>query len=187
MINEIQNLNYLDKIFGDMILNLSELKREQIKNALSVRGADLNKIISENKKNVSIPIDLSDIIIIFEISNRNSLNNVSMIEKDDTITNYCSFNIKIIIYGNYSKTLSQILKAKFESEIIKQKMYESGIFLEKVLDINSVNEFINETVWIRNDINIEFSCRMSIKQSDKFNHFENINENSNIIKINKEE
>ena len=70
-----------------------------------------------------------------------------------------------------------------ESEVIRQNLFNEGINIEKVTSPVSLNEFKNETVWIRTDLSIEYSCRMSVQPVNELNEMDNISE----IKIIKEE
>lgn len=172
MIPNINNLQNLEKLFRKYLIKQSDLNSSQVINSLSIRGPELIKII--NAEFVS-PINLLECVLLFEISYNDTNNNVSMVEEDGTITLYNSYKINLISYGLYSKTLMSILKARFESSIVRYDLHTEGIYLENVSNIESINEFVNETLWERSDLSIEFSCRLSILQNSNPLEFENLN------------
>lgn len=163
MIKTIQELQEIDKILRNVIIQQSELQADRVLNALSIRGTDLEKQIQTDEY---ISIDLNNSMILFEVYSRNSENNMTMEEDDEnnSLTSYCSFMIKLIIYGNTSKMLAQKLKARFESQYIRNKLYDSGIHVDNVSEIETISEFINSTIWLRNDLSILFSCKLSVSQ-----------------------
>lgn len=171
MIKTISNIFELDKILRKYLISQSNLKPDVVVNALSVRGPDLELLISNN---TYFSPNLNDVVLIFENETNETTNNVSVDEEDATFTIYQSFRCKIVIYGNYSKTLALILKTRFESDTIRDKLFEEGINLENVSNPVSINEFKNETVWIRTDLNIEYSCRLNVQPIAETEQLENI-------------
>lgn len=180
MIKSISNIFELDKIIRKYLISQSELDPRKVINSLSVRGPELQVLV---EKNTYVSPDLNTTILIFENTNNDTNNNVSVPEEDGTFSIYQSFSCKIILYGNYSKTLGLILKSRMESEVIRQNLFDEGINIEKVTSPVSLNEFKNETVWIRTDLSIEYSCRMSVQPVNELNEMDNISK----IKIIKEE
>lgn len=172
MISNISNIQDLEKIFRKCLIEQSELNASQIINSLTVRGPELIKII--NNEFVS-PINNHECVLLFEISSNSSNNTVSMVEEDGTITLYNSCKIKLISYGLYSKILMRILKARFETSQLRYDLHEQGIYIENISNIESINEFINETLWERTDLDIEFAFKMTINQISNQLEFEKIN------------
>lgn len=178
MIKPISNIFELDKIIRKYLISQSELDSKKVINSLSVRGPDLEVLIG---KNTYFSPDLNTSILLFENENNDTNNNVAVPEEDGTFSIYQSFRCKVILYGNYSKTLGLILKSRMESEVIRQNLFDEGINIEKVTSPVSLNEFKNETVWIRTDLSIEYSCRMSVQPINELTEMDNISQ-INIIK-----
>lgn len=162
MINFIKEPLELDKIIRNVLIEQSELNSKRVLNALSVRGQNLSKFITENSY---MSYNLSDIVIIFEISsNQSSKSNVVMEEDDDTITDYSSFYVKILIYGNKSSYIANKLKSRLLSRKVIDNLQYEGIHVETVSNPEPMREWLNETLWIRNDITMEISCRESFEK-----------------------
>lgn len=159
MIIAVNDIFELDKILRNYLISQTGLDNKNVINALSVRGPELEVLISEH---TYFSPSLNDTILIFENESNDTNNNISMTEDINNISIYQSFKCKIIIYGNYSKTLALLLKARFESEVIRDSLFSDGINLEKISNPISINELKNETVWIRTDLAIEYSCRLLV-------------------------
>lgn len=182
MIKAIKEPLEIDKVIRNVLIKQSELSSSRVLNAASVRGQNLSKLIEED---TYTSLNLSDILIIFErVFNPNSKNNVVMEEEDDTITIYSSFYIKILIYGNDSPYIANKLRSRLLTRSVIDDLQESGVCVNNISNPEPMSEWLNETLWIRNDLTMEVSCRESFKKIDS--DYE-INELSGIIfKENKE-
>ena len=72
------------------------------------------------------------------------------------------------------------LKNRFESEIVRNNLLNEGIHIENIDNPSDYNEFINKTMWIRSNLNINLTCLYKIKNIDSYSEYENIS-NINII------
>lgn len=154
MIPCLLNLRDIDKIIRSEIITQSELNSERVLNALSIRGVDLEKLVTQLKYT---SIDTADILILFEVENRDDGYNETY-SYPTYVESYSSYRVNIIIYGNNSKTISQKLKARFETMKVRERLQEQGIYLEGVSKISSINEYMNETMWLRSDLSFDISC-----------------------------
>lgn len=162
MIDAIKEPLEIDKIIRKVLIEQSELKSKRVLNAISVRGQNLSKLINENEYS---SYTLNDTFIIFEtLSNPSSNNNVVMEEDDDTITCYSSFYIKILIYGNNSPQMVNKLKSRLLSREVIDNLYNEGIHIEKISNPEPIHEWLNETLWVRNDLTMQISCRESFEK-----------------------
>lgn len=179
MITPIESPKELEKLLRNMLITQSQLIPNRVLNGNSIRGQDLEKMIDSN---IYISYNLSDCVIIFELFTRTSEENISMIKSNNSLLLYSSYNMHLIIYGNKSEQLAQILKARLESEKNRFDMYNLGIQIEEISNITTINDFKNETIWIRSDFDIDFACCYSIKQVSEFENYETL-ETININKI----
>lgn len=169
----IEHIVDIDKIIGNMLVKQSTLARDNILNVDSIRGVDLSKFITDK---VKLSYDLSDLVILFEVKGVDNENvNVSETMSNDLILESSSFEIQLTIYGNQSLHLAKILKARIESEKVRNDLLAEGLYLINIESIQSFNEFMNETVWPRADIILNVACEMQINQVDTMNEVDDVN------------
>ena len=101
-----------------------------------------------------------------------SCRNISFTSNDSIIYNQ-SYNLKITLYGNESLNLSNKIIARLRTEKIRNSIYDEGIYLEKIENPKSLNEFINDVLWLRTDFNILLSCEFLYSQVEQDNNMEN--------------
>lgn len=160
----IENMQDIDKIIGNMLLKQSGLNRQNIVNGLSVRGPELSKFITETVKQ---SYDLTDVVIIFErMALDESNTNIDETESDDSIRESIAEKISINIYGNQSFAMAKTLKARFESEKVREDLLNSGIHLMQVTNVDTLNEFMNEMLWHRASFDLEIAYEISVNQID---------------------
>lgn len=137
-------------IMGDLLTTQSELDGSRVINADSIRGPELSKLIDEK---VYLSYNLKDSVIIFDISERDGVD-ITMEDEDGNIIKETPLECSVTIYGNGSLTLANKLKARLESAEVRVYLLENDLFLESVSVSPSIKEFINNTIWIRNDLTI---------------------------------
>ena len=169
---QISNIHEIEKIIGDMLVKQSQLDKSRIMNGLTPRGADLSKFVTEN---VKLSYDLFDTVIIFEILSSEA-ENINFTEQEaegtDIRENAC-FEAKITIYGNESMQMAKMLKARFESEKVRYDLLNSGLYFIDDSATQSMNEFVNNTVWPRTDWSFRIACEMMFAQVDTMYVIEN--------------
>ena len=169
--NYIQSIHDIEKIIGNVLYRQSKLNRKNIMNALSVRGSDLSKFITDTVKQ---SYELSDLAMLFEVTVDESENSNFTEQLDDRIIQSNAYLVSVYIYGNESMTLAKQLKARLESEIIRSDLQKNDICLSNVSNIASYNEYINDTMWLRADFSITLFAYMLV---------DNVNEYIKIVKI----
>lgn len=170
MIGIITDEKELAKQWMQMLAVQSEVHIDRIVNGLSIRGVDLSKRITST---VKLSLDLSDAMIIFEIVTEDTPDEqFSELEEDDTITMYSYYKLKLTIYGMYCSQIAKKLKARLETQKCRQYLFDKGIYFSKVSGLQPVNDFMNETIWPRVDMSIDFGCRLNITQIDDYNSYE---------------
>lgn len=173
MIAYITSTNEINKILRNELIIQSELDPSQIRNSLSVNGETLQK---EIEKQIYESIDHNDTLILFELQTRDSVNDISLTTNDDNILYYKSYNFKLVLYGNDSIDTGNKITARFRSENVRNKLYDQGIYLESISNPITINEFINDTIWFRTDINIYISCAYNILPISKNDDIENVSD-----------
>lgn len=180
----ISDIKELEKICRKYLISQSQLSGEMVRNSLSTYGETLDKVLS---KMIEASICPCDALILFELKSRHSNSDVSMTEVDESITIYKSYTLYIIIYGNDSATLATKLIARLRTEEIRSQLYEEGVYVEKVYNDDSLNEFKNNVMWHRHDFKLDISCMMSVEQTNVEAPFESANINQIIEKENTDE
>lgn len=171
----------LEKIIRLQLITQSELPGKKILNSLDVYGQNLNKNIDSNVFDSYSP---SDEVIIFELFSRPSSSDISFTEEiDENISYYKTYELRLYIYGNTSTDLANKIAARFRTQLVRESLLQNGVYLEKIEEPNKINEFINNVLWIRNDVSILISCKFTIPQIKTDTSFETLNE----LKIIKEE
>lgn len=153
----ITDINELNRIFRKELILQSEVDGEFVRNALSVDGQTLERLMYGD---TSESICRCDSVILFELTTRDSDKQISFSETDDEIEQYRRFTFKIIIYGDNSQMVSAKLIARLKSLNVRQRLLSEGIKIERVGYADSVNEYKNETIWQRNDIAIDVWCKL---------------------------
>jgi len=174
---QITNLHDIEKIVGNMLVKQSQLDKSRIANAITPRGVDLSKFVTEK---VKLSYDLKDVVIIFELlATEVKSINFTEAEKDDEDSNIrenTAFEVKLTIYGNEALGMAKILKARIESEKVRTDLLDKGLYLIDVQQIESINEYLNETMWPRADFSFRIACEMSIAQVDDMPEITNVDD-----------
>lgn len=174
---KITNLHDIEKLIGNMLVKQSQLNKFRIANAITPRGVDLSKFITEN---VKLSYDLNDVVIIFELlATEVEGINFTEAESEDENSNIrenAAFEVKLTIYGNEALGMAKILKARIESEKVRTDLLDKGLYLIDVQQIDSINEYLNETMWPRADFSFRIACEMSIAQVDDMPEINNVDD-----------
>lgn len=173
----ISNVNEIEKIIRQTLITQSELDGSDVLNALSIYGTTLDKLFEEH---IFTSVEQSDSFMLFELMSRDASSDISM-DENDAITYYKAFKVKLIIYGNSSSDIALKLCSRLRTEEVRANLYEQGIYLEKVSDPYILNEYKNETMWLRNDIDIDIAVKYTVQPITVDNNFSDITE-LNIIK-----
>lgn len=154
----ITNINSIETIIRNILIAQSQLTGEYVRNALSVYGTPLD----EKSNNILDSIEESDNLIIFELNTRDVDSNVSETEEDEKIHFYQGYRVHVIIYGDNSKTLSNKIIGRLRTSILRDTFRKNDLYLESVSSPQSINEYINSSMWSRCDFDIDISCEMIV-------------------------
>lgn len=171
----ITDLHEIEKIIRNILIEQTNLPGTRILNGQSIRGQDLSKLVGEK---IYKSYNLKDNVIIFNLTLRDSENvNFTDInpENKQSIIKMVGTTIKLTIYGNSSINLAQIIKSRLETENIRYKLLQEGLYIESIRNTFTTNEIINDTYWQRVDLNIELDCEMEIEKITDFDDYENQN------------
>ena len=160
MIVKISNPYELNKILRAELLSQTELANDHVLNGLSVNGSQLEKRL-ENQ--IFEPFKITDNFVVFELVPRNSDSNVTQAIENKLLAT-SSYDFKLVIYGTSCMLLAQVIKSRFESEDVRQTLFGKGVYIESITEPEGMNEFINNTMWLRADMNIEVSCETEIEK-----------------------
>ena len=171
---QINDLHEIEKIVGDMLAKQSQLDKSRIANAIAPRGVDLSKFVTDK---VKLSYDLHDVVIIFEVIGAESEGiNFTEAEKDGSIRESSAFEVRLTIYGNEALKMAKILKARIESEKVRADLLDNGLYMIEVQQIQSINEYLNETMWPRADLSFKVACEMNISQVDSMTEIEDFDD-----------
>ena len=169
----ISDINEINKIMKKYLENESGLSNRNVRNALSTYGETLRKLLTDKKFN---SYELTDLVILFDLHTRNNESDTSIINENKTIDVYKSYEFSITIYGNSSANLANILYARLNTDYVLSNLQDEGIYLESITLPTSINEFVNDVMWIRTDMSFLISCKHTINQIHDFEEFEKLSE-----------
>ena len=195
----IQNLDEVIVAIRQMLIQQSELSPDRVLNALSLEGTELDKLLEEQ---IYDSISQNDTTLLFQLNTLPSESDVSMEEGDKytardqvcsmttltgsntivgdfvidySITYYKIYRLSVIMYGILSSDLAAKLVARLRSSNVRTNLYSSGIYVEEVSNPTVINEFKNNTVWLRNDIGIDLGVKYSVSQISLPETFKTVN------------
>ena len=201
------NINDVIVKIRNTLISQSQLPSDRVLNSLSLRGTELDELLSENEE-IYNGISILNTTLLFELRSIQSNSNVSMEEGDiynssdlmcsdsticdpnticgDTIidrsiTYYKMYELYIIIYGENGLDTAIKLASRMRSQEVRSNLYMDGIYIEIVSDPNMINEFKNDTMWLRNDISINLGLKFAIDPTSLPSEYKNIN-SINIIR-----
>ena len=137
------------KVLRNTIIENSDLPAERVLNALSARGTDLSEILNHTQV---YSYSLKDVFILFELLKDENGNNFVTKKDDNSMLTISSYKFHIMIYGNGSNDYSQIIRSIFKQSSVALDLRGMGVHVTSVSSGETLNEFINNTLWLRNDI-----------------------------------
>ena len=142
------------------------LDKNKILNSVSVRGANLYKILNETN---ATSFDLSNIFIVFDlVENIDTNENIILFDnRPNYLTSIIKFNFKLHIYGLASHNFCQKLIMQFSSPEVILKLRTAGIQIQKISFPQTTTEFINKTMWPRVDVSFDLISRFIEKIADE--------------------
>lgn len=167
----ITNLHEIEKVIAAILVQQSELENDRIINGLSIRGPELSKYIQDK---ILHSYNINDSVIIFELimDYDNTLNITEYDEKN--IRSNIAAKIELTIYGNESINLANILKARLESEKVRNILLENEIYLSTISNISSLNEYENDTMWLRTNMTLNVIVELQVNEITKSDEIEDI-------------
>lgn len=175
----IADINELNKIVRKYLIAQSEMPADRVRNALTTYGSTLDQLLQKQEFTGICPCDE---LMLFELRTRENDADVSMTEVDGRVTFDKSYTIYVIIYGDDAATIMNKLIARLRTQVVRESLLEEGVYVEKVQNDTSFNEFKNDVLWHRHDTEIHISCQMSIEQVSADNAFESIDPVTTIYK-----
>lgn len=168
----ISNINDIEVIIRNELITQSQLSEDYVRNALSLYGTDLNQEVGTD---IFDTITTNQNLILFELLNNHTTNDVTE-TVDDKIKIYKSYSVYIIIYGDNSNTLANTLIARLRTEEVQENLQMQGVYIERIEDVESINEFKNDVIWERTDFNIQIACEMNVNKITDNNSFEELSQ-----------
>lgn len=165
----IKDIESIEAIIRAELIKQSQLPANFVRNTNSIYGQDLNKAVDEN---ILDSITHNDCLLLFELFTNETSNNVSFEKDTDNITYYRSFRIQITMYGESSTNIASKLIARLRMEDSVMTLQDAGIHVESIQNSNTFNEFMNGTVWLRNDFDIYISCELEIEKVSDIESFD---------------
>lgn len=131
----------------------SYLPVEKILNGDSIRGTDLSVFISESQ---SYSIEAGSSFILFELlEDLDSDHYITPGSIDNSMLTIQSYLFHLKIYGNTSPEDAQRISSIFKKGDLVLELRNKGIYINGVLPIDPINEFINNTYILRRDLTIK--------------------------------
>lgn len=141
-----------------VISEQAEISLTDIINIDSVRGAELTKVVD----GVVTPYSARDTVIVFELVESNDLD-LSMQLQNNSMLDISSHQLRLVIYGDNSRTVARRLKSRMWSQQVVNGLSLKGISLSHISGIDSSTEFVNTMRYQRRDMRITFIVSMQVE------------------------
>lgn len=151
----------IDAIIRQQLILQSDVNEKLIKNLASLYGVSFDK--NEVDK-IFESISTSEIVIFFITEKSPNENDVSMTNDDSTITQFSSYDVKVIIYGDKAISTTVNLISRLRTSKVRQTLYEKGVHLASIEEEQSIHEFKNNVNWLRSGFTIHINCEHLIRQ-----------------------
>ena len=151
----------IDTVMGKLVSTLGDIPINMIFNAVSVRGPQIFKILENGAR---IGPDREEIFAVFEITMDDGDEHNSVVVGDDITETLSTYNFDLKIYGNNAQYVAQKIISRIRTEENIAFAKEKGIFIYKISFPKAINEFINNTLWPRADLNIKIQVIHSFEQ-----------------------
>lgn len=161
MIKTFSSVKELNKVLRQQVILQTELPADNVRNGLSTYGETLEKLLA---KQTYEAYEQEDSFIVFELKTRQNESDVSYTNDDDTVTYDRSYELICYIYGNSSADVANKLVARLRTEKVRTDLYDQGVYLEKINEPISFNEYKNDMMWLRTDVSIMISCEFRLNQ-----------------------
>lgn len=159
---QITDVNSLETLLRTMLITQSELQANFVRNAMSLYGTDLD---SKETNDIFAALDqTSEVLILFSLESRDSDADMSESSEssDEHIDYYKSFTCKIIIYGAQSTNTAMKLSSRIRTQNVRTSLQQNGIYVESVSNLNRVQEFKNNVIWLRTDFDIDIRVQFKV-------------------------
>ena len=144
------------KAIASFLDSHSGVDPKRILNAASIRGADLSEMISSSKAYSPMA---KTAFMLFELVENREEDYITKGEKTTSMSTIQTFDLHLMIYGNASPSAAQQVSAAFKREENAMALRDLGIFVNGVVPVEAVNEFINNTWLLRRDVVIRLQAR----------------------------
>lgn len=156
----IDKVKELDKIMRTLILQCCSVDSNNVRNALSKHGERFDK---RKEEQIYESYSTSDIIIFFERVLRDTSSDVNF--EDSSLVSYRSYSYKINIYGDECDEVANEIISKIQSQASRFYLNSHNIYLEGISGSISINEFVNDTMWLRCTFDIDITTERSVDHS----------------------
>ena len=158
----------IDKFIRNELSTQSELALNYVLNGISLNGQDLRKVVADSDNKIWDSFSHTDTFIVFEKEkdddSRNNLSQTEIVNNSDKLINYVSYKIKVYIYGDGSDLVRNKLCSRLLSQSVRSSLLEKGILIVRIDNKNTINEFTNNIMWIRNDFDLYISVKYEFSQ-----------------------
>jgi len=154
-------------VLRQTIARQAELDIVDVINADSIRGAELTRPVN----GVLTPYAAKDNVIVFELNEYPDVD-LSMQRNDESMLDISSHQLRLVVYGDNSRTISRKLKAIMLSQRTLNELSAKGISIMNISNIESSSEIVNTVRYLRRDLQIVFIVSMKIEAIDEYGTLE---------------
>lgn len=150
------------------IMQYADLKPQKVMNALSIRGTELSDKISQN---ITQSFSAGDVFILFELLKDEDGDNYVTPKDDKNMISIASYKFHLMIYGNGSDNCSQVIRTIFKRPNIAMDLREKGIYVRSINSGETINEFINNTLLLRSDLELYIEVAYVLNNKEEPEYF----------------
>ena len=177
MIIKLSSVDEINKIMRNEIIAQSNLDGKKVVNGYTLHGQDL---VEQVNKYCYKSFKPDDAYIVFELRPRDSY--ATETDYNDELTIYSPYEFHLYVYGNSSTNLVNKLVARLLTDKCRLHLQNQGVYLENITDIDNGTDFVNDTLYLRTDCNINIYCQMKIEATE--DELDTLSEPINVIKEN---
>lgn len=155
MLKILVDYDELIRITCEQLTILSELKPEFVRNALTEYGASLDQHLG----NTIYEAFDKRAVLLFNIKPSDDINLITKSAEDDTILlQIASYTIHLCCYGEFAQMTLRKLIINLHSYEAKLNLYAAGIWFIKNSNLVSIQEYKNNVMYDRYDVDLTIAC-----------------------------
>ena len=165
----IQKISEVEVIIRNILISQSGLNPQFVRNSMSIYGTSLDK---ETNESIFDTITQNDCLVLFDLESNGDLSiSEDLNDLQDRIKLWKSYEVHIMIYGDESDTLANVLVSRLRTEEVRMILASQGVHFNDIDNVTTIHEFENEVIWLRSDFKMLIDFEMIVDRITKNDTF----------------